>query len=120
MTKKSAVLCLLKSVLLAYVLTGLLILAGGWISYKMDLSDKILNLMVIFIYICVNMFSGIYMGRKLQNKRYIWGMLAGLSYAAILIIISIVVPGGTSGIDLDGICAILLCMAGGSLGGIVS
>lgn len=120
MTKKATVCSFLAALLIAYALTGLLVLLSAWITYKMNLSDKAVGFMVVFIYIIVNVIAGLYIGKKLKKKQFLWGMLSGALYALILFLISVVLTGGVANIAASGLCTMLLSAGGGTLGGMIS
>lgn len=109
-----------KALLIAYVITGLLVIFTAWITYKMSFSDREINLFVTFIYIIANGIGGLYIGKCMGYRRFMWGMLAGVMYVLILFIVSIICTGGFAGISLDGVCAAALCIAGGTFGGMIS
>lgn len=120
MSKGNLAIHMLVAVIIAYVLTGILILAAGFVSFKLDLSDRAIGFMVVFIYIFVNAVAGLYIGHRCEKRRFFFGMLEGLLYGAILLVVSVAFSGGTANIAVDGLCSLLLCAGGGTLGGMIS
>ena len=120
MCKGRLIIDMIKALVLAYIITGLLVLLTAWITYKFNLSDKTIGLLVTGIYIFVTAIAGLIMGKRVKSKQYLWGMLTGIAYVVILCVISIIITKGFNGVSADGLSTLLLCMAGGTLGGMIS
>lgn len=120
MSRNKFILTLIKALAIAYIITGLLVFVTAWISYKMDFADKEINLFVTFIYIISNSVAGLYMGKCMKEKGFAWGALCGAIYGAFLMLVSVVISGGAVALSLDGLCALLLSIAGGTFGGMIS
>ncbi|MDE6674756.1 MAG: TIGR04086 family membrane protein, partial [Acetatifactor sp.] len=94
------VLFLLKSLLFSYILTGSLLLLLALLLYKADLSQKVVSICIIVIYVLATFFAGFITGRKLKNRKFLWGALMGAAYFLVLVVISLAVnrqPGVLSG-----------------------
>lgn len=114
------VLFLLKSLLFSYILTGSLLLLLALLLYKADLSQKVVSVCIIIIYVLATFFAGFITGRKLKNRKFLWGALMGAAYFLVLVAISLAVnrqPGVFSGSFLT---TLVLCSGGGMLGGMLS
>lgn len=114
------VLFLLKSLLFSYILTGSLLLLLALLLYKADLSQKVVSICIIVIYVLATFFAGFITGRKLKNRKFLWGALMGAAYFLVLVVISLAVnrqPGVLSGSFLT---TLVLCSGGGMLGGMFS
>ena len=114
------VLFLLKSLLFSYILTGSLLLLLALLLYKADLSQKVVSICIIVIYVLATFFAGFITGRKLKNRKFLWGALMGAAYFLVLVVISLAVnrqPGVLSGSFLT---TLILCSGGGMLGGMFS
>lgn len=111
---------MLKGVLLAYIITGVILLLLALLLYKCNLSEQIINVGIIIAYVLSVFASGFYMGKKMKNKRYLWGLLAGTVYFVLLFVVSLVVNREFSGIQGGFLTTMLLCLGGGMLGGMVS
>lgn len=114
------VLFLLKSLLFSYILTGGLLLLLALLLYKADLSQKLVSIGIIVIYVLATFFAGFITGKRLKNKRFLWGALMGAAYFVVLAVISLIVnrqPGILSGSFLT---TLILCCGGGMLGGMIS
>jgi putative membrane protein (TIGR04086 family) len=109
-----------KVVLIQYILTALMILIMGFIMYKLKLDDGKISVGVIAMYIIINFIGGFLMGKKMQNKKLAWGILAGTIYFGILLVLACVFTkeafGGTAGT----VRVMLICICSGAAGGMVA
>ena len=109
-----------KALLAAYIVTGLGLLILAFALYKFGLSTNATELGVVFIYILSTAVGGLFLGKCVERRRFLWGMLLGLVYVLVLILVSCIARGNMSGIAESGISVLILCLAGGTLGGILS
>ncbi len=119
-TEEFPALFLLKSLLFSYILTGGLLLLLALLLYKAGLSQKIVSVCIILIYVIATFFAGFITGKKLQNRKFLWGALMGVVYFVVLVVISLIVnrqPGVLSGSFAT---TLILCGGGGMLGGMLS
>lgn len=59
------------------------------------------------------------LGKKMKEKKFLWGLFLGMAYFLILLIISLLANGGVKG-DLGNLfLTMALCMSGGMLGGML-
>ena len=101
-------------------MTGLCILILAFSLYKFGLSENAIELGVTFIYILSTAIGGLFLGKCVEHRRFLWGMLLGLVYVFVLMFVSCIAHGGVGGICESGLSTMLLCLAGGTLGGILS
>lgn len=111
---------MIKSLLAAYIITGVLLLALALLLYKLRLSESAVNVGIIAVYVISCFLGGFLEGKMMKTRRFLWGSLLGLLYFAILAAISLAVSQSFSGSSSHFITALILCMAGGTLGGMVS
>lgn len=108
---------LLVSLLGSYLVTLPALLLLAFLLYQFKLGDQTAQIGVIVIYLGATFFGGCLTGRKLHTRKYLWGMFSGAMYFAILCAVSICMPVETSQMGSGFISALLLCVAGGTLGG---
>ena len=85
---------------------------------KMDIKEEHLNVFSMIIYFVSTFVMGFISGRVSKEKKYIWGMIAGFSYFVIMIMLSVLIE-DTS--ERTGVLkALILCLAGGTFGGMLS
>ena len=109
------VLFLLKCLLFAYALTGALLMLLSLLLFKAGLGEKTVSVAIIVIYV-----SGFLAGKKMKNRKFVWGLLEGISYFLILAVISFAAgeDAVTSGNSF--FTTLVLCSGGGMLGGMLS
>ena len=76
-TERTPVIFLLKSLLFSYILTGALLVILAFLLYKLNLSEKIVSAAIIVIYVAATFFAGFMTGKKIRNRRFLWGLLEG-------------------------------------------
>lgn len=109
-----------KALIVAYIVTGLGLLILAFALYKLGLRENVTELGVIFIYILSTSIGGLLLGKHVECRRFLWGMILGLVYVLVLMLVSCIAHGGIGGICEKGFTTLLLCLAGGTLGGILS
>lgn len=114
------VLFLLKSLLFSYILTGGLLLLLALLLYKADLSQKAVSISIIVIYVLATFFVGFITGKKLKNRRFLWGALMGAAYFVVLVLISLAVNRQPGILSNSFVTTLILCCGGGMLGGMIS
>ena len=100
-----------KGLILSYLLTIIMLFITAVVVYKVGISDKVLGILVVVIYIVATFAGGFVTGRKVREKRFLWGMVYGLSVLF------------TGSGDREGIAVItkcIMCVAGGMLGAMLS
>lgn len=97
----------------------LLLLISAFAVYKFNCSSGIIDLFVILIYVLSAFAGGFTGGKLIKERKFLWGLLIGTVYACIIIIVSLANHGGVSLFSVNGITSLLLCMAGGTLGGML-
>ena len=117
---QDAAVRLIKSLLAAYIVTGLLLLLLALLLYKLQLSESVVNIGIIAIYVAACFLGGFLEGKMMQTRKFLWGGAIGRLYLAVLAIISLAVGQGFSGSSSHFVTTLILCMAGGTLGGMVS
>lgn len=114
------VLFLLKSLLFSYILTGSLLLLLALLLYKANLSQKVVSICIIVIYVLATFFAGFITGKKLKNRRFLWGALMGAAYFLVLVVISLAVNRQPGILSSSFLTTLILCCGGGMLGGMLS
>lgn len=111
---------LLKTLLFSYILTGVLLALLAFLLYKMGLGEKTVAIAIIFIYVAATFFGGFVAGKKLKNRKFLWGLLMGAAYFLVLAAVSL--SAGETGLQLGNsfLTTLVLCTAGGMLGGMLS
>lgn len=119
-TQDKKFLSALLILVLSYVLTACLLLLLAFILYKFRISESIVNIAVIVIYISVTFAAGFIAGKYYKVKKFLWGLVLGSVYFLILILVSLI--GGVSDAVIGSgvVTTWILCAGGGMLGGMLS
>ena len=117
---KSRAMDMMKAVLLSYGITILLLLIVSFLMLQFGISGGVAGIAIIAIYIIASFGGGFYMGKHVEQKRYIWGLLIALIYFMVYILISLFVKGDSPVIFMDYIKTLLILCLGGMIGGMLS
>ncbi len=111
---------LMKSLLFSYILTAGLLLLLALLLYKLGLSEGVVAIAIVVIYVVSTFFAGFMTGKKLQNKKFLWGLLMGCAYFVVLALVSLVINHSGAALGDSFFTTFILCAAGGMLGGMIS
>ncbi|MCM1113832.1 MAG: TIGR04086 family membrane protein [Muribaculum sp.] len=113
-------LFLLKSLLFSYILTAGLLLLLAFVLFKLELSERPVAVAIIVIYVVATFFAGFVTGKKLGNRKFLWGLLMGAAYFVVLALVSLAVRQSPDALGNSFFTTMALCAGGGMLGGMVS
>ncbi len=118
--KENPAAILVASLFVMYVLSGLLLFLLALLLYKMELGETVVKIAIILIYIVAGMTGGLIMGKRLKDRKFLWGLLVGCCYFLLLFIISAIVKQGVGLDAVKVITTMILCAASGMAGGMIS
>ena len=81
-------------VFIMFIISALLLLLLALLLYRLELSEAVVKVAVIVIYIITGLTGGILMGKKIRDKKFLWGFVAGTVYFGILFAVSLIIKGG--------------------------
>jgi putative membrane protein (TIGR04086 family) len=110
--RSSNILFLLKCLLFSYILTGGFLLLLALFLYKFQLSEKIVSIAIIVIYVMT--------GKRMGSRKFLWGLAVGLAYFAVMALISLAVNHEFKDLGTHFFTTLSICAAGGMLGGMLS
>ena len=111
---------ILKCLLLSYLLTTGLLLLLALLLYRFELTEKVVSVCIIGIYILVTFLAGFLAGKREGSRKFLWGLLLGGLYFLILIVISRTVNQGMGEVGGNFFTVLILCCGSGMLGGMLS
>lgn len=114
-----AALCL-TGLLVSYLITIAALVIFAFFLYKLRLGDEAMKAGVMVIYILATLAGGFFMGKKVMQKKYVWGLVMGALYFLVLWGVSLCIPQSQGDIGMNAFVAFVMCLAGGMLGGMVS
>ena len=110
----------MKCMLAAYLLTAGLLLLLALMLYRFGLSEKVVSICIILIYIAVTFLAGFIAGKRVGEKKFLWGLVMGCVYFLILMTVSLIVNRGIEEPISRMATVFMLCSGSGMLGGMLS
>lgn len=120
MQKNIKVIWWIKSLLASYIVTGILLLVLTFFMYKFELNEKIVSAAIVGIYVVSTLIGGMIIGKLTKSKRYLWGMVLGIIYFVLLLLITLGVYRTPNGDSVSIVTSLILCAGGGMTGGMIS
>ena len=114
------VIFITKCMLVAYILTAGLLLLLAFMLYRFGLSEKVVSLCIIGIYIVVTFAAGLIAGKRAGKRKFLWGLVMGIAYYVVLVIVSMIVNRGLQDVAGNMATVFFLCAGSGMLGGMIS
>ena len=111
---------LLKSLLFSYILTGVMLVLLAFLLYKFGLSEKVVSIAIIVIYVAATVFAGFVTGKRMNSIRFLWGLFMGSAYFLVLTAVSFCMGEGGIQVGNSLLTTMVLCAGGGMLGGMLS
>lgn len=112
------------TLIVMYVISGMLLLLLALLLYNLELSEATIKIGVIAIYIISGFAGGFLIGKQMQDKKYLWGLFAGGIYFLLLFVLSLLVKQGMGEIlAFDAVrilTTLVLCAVSGMAGGMIS
>ncbi len=118
--EKGLIMVLVKSLVLAYILTAIVLFLLAFLLYKVRLSEKTVSICIIATYATATFLAGFLAGKKMKKMKFLWGLVLGLAYFVILAVISLIGGRSETMFGKDFVTTLLLCAGGGMLGGMIS
>lgn len=118
--KQSRGTILVKALFISYVITGIILLILAFIMYKAEPPNMFISAGVVFAYIFSAFVGGMIVGKRTQEKRFLWGIISGVLYFSIIFAVSILMNKDIVSQLGSTITVFITCGFGGMLGGMLS
>jgi len=113
-------LVLLKGLLFSYIITAFMLLILAFVMLKLDIPSIVISGGINFAYIISAFVGGFFTGRKVEQKKFIWGILMGVLYFVVLLLISLMMN-RVSPIPIGNLVTVfIISVLSGMLGGMIS
>lgn len=112
------IMCTMKVLLVSYIFTGILMVLLAMILCKLDLSEPKVDIGIMLIYVMSTLLGGYGVGKLVEVQKYLWGMILGISYFVMLLIVTLCITKSLG--DANIVSTLLICMGGGTVGGMVA
>lgn len=119
-SQSTKMLQVLKAVVFSYLITIFLLLIIALLMLQAGLAGSAVAAAVIITYILSVFVGSFYLGKHVDEKRFIWGLIAAVVYFCIYVIISLVISDNEAIQIGDYIKAFLVMAFSGMLGGMLS
>jgi putative membrane protein (TIGR04086 family) len=103
-----------------FIVSGLLLLLLAAVLYKLEPGEAFIRIGVIMVYVLSGVAGGFLLGKIKKEKKYLWGLLAGVLYFAVLFAVSAAVKGGLDMETGKVVTTLVLCAAAGMVGGMLA
>ena len=117
--EKIPVLALAKCLLGAYIATLLLLCLLAFLLYKLHLTEGMVSIAISAIYVATTFMAGLLAGKRMQTRKFFWGALIGAVYFIVLATVSVLVKTPETSLGNSFWTTLVLCVAGGTLGGMI-
>lgn len=120
MERGTQVFQIMKALLASYIVTGILLFVVTFFLYKFEWDEQMVTAGIIVIYVVSTFVGGFILGKIKKARKFLWGLVMGVLYFALLFLISFGVYRSFDGNGTDVITTLLLCAGGGMLGGMLA
>ena len=117
--KNPTALTYVKCLLVSYLVTAGLLLVLAFVMYRLHVSKQAVDIVIILIYIMGAFLAGFLAGGRVQERKFLFGLMMGGAFFAGLLLVTLLVKGGTDGGIGKIFTTFCLCTGGGMLGGMV-
>ncbi len=111
---------ILKETLIQMIISVVLVAAAAFVVLKISPSAAVIKVIILAIYGISSFIGGFILGKVMEKKKFLWGMAAGAIYFSIIILVALIIKGninaGTIGIS----SGIIVSLATGTIGGMLS
>ena len=118
--KSNPLAAIFVSLFAMFIVSGILLLLLALLLYKLQLSETVVKIGIVVIYVIAGLSGGILLGKTMKEKKFIWGLVAGLLYFAVLFLASALAKGGFHMEPARVLTTLILCGVSGMAGGMIS
>ena len=108
------------SLLGGYGITFLGIVIISMLLLFFQISEDMVDIGIMAIYVLACLGGGFIIGKRTKSRKFLWGMVSGVIYFAILLVVSFLVQSSMNNIGNDLVTVMLMCIGSGTLGGMIS
>jgi putative membrane protein (TIGR04086 family) len=111
---------ILKGLLLSYIITAFILLILAFLMLKLDLSGMIISGGINFAYIISAFAGGFFVGKKVEQKKFLWGLIMGVFYFVVVLLVSLMMN-SVAPLSLGSLLTVFVISSlSGMLGGMIS
>ena len=91
----------------------------AFLLYKLHLTEGIVTIAISAIYVVTTFTAGFFAGKRMETRKFLWGALVGAAYFVILAVVSLLIKTPETSLGNSFWTTMVLCVAGGTLGGML-
>lgn len=110
----------IKGLILSYAITGVLLAILAFLVFQFGLSESITDVSITAIYVVVTFLGAFIVGKRVKERKFLWGFLLGLLYIVIISAVAIALGQAFDVTSTANLSTVALCIGGGLLGGMLS
>lgn len=110
----------IKAMILGYFLSAAALCVLAFLMYQFEVKETHLRLGILMVYVASCLVGGMYIGRKMKKRQYLWGLMVGLFYFSVHMAGVIALESVTPERIVPITALALLCMGSGMMGGAIS
>ena len=114
------IMWMVKALLAAYVVTGILLIILALALYKFELNEGAVTAGVTAVYLISTFTGGLVVGILAKVRRFLWGIVLGILYFALLLLVTVGIYRTFHGSSTEILVIFALCAGGGMAGGMIS
>lgn len=114
------IMWIVKALLAAYVVTGILLVILALALYKFELNEGAVTAGVTAVYLISTFTGGLVVGKLAKVRRFLWGIVLGILYFALLLLVTVGIYRTFHGSSTEILVTFALCAGGGMAGGMIS
>ena len=114
------IMWMVKALLAAYVVTGILLIILALALYKFELNEGAVTAGVTAVYLISTFIGGLVVGKLAKVRRFLWGIVLGILYFALLLLVTVGIYRTFHGSSTEILVTFALCAGGGMAGGMIS
>lgn len=109
-----------KILLAMYAVTAGLLFLLAVLVQRLQLESSGISIGICVVYVISCFIGGFFAGKVQRSKKFIWGILMGLMYVIIMLVVTLITKQGFASSVSDFVVNLLLCLGGGMIGGMIS
>lgn len=108
-----------KAFVISALITAVLLLLCAYLMLKTGVGEQVLGVLLAGVDALAAFAGGVYLGRKAGKQKFLWGLIFGVLYFLIYLLLAFLANGPA--LRMESLLKSLLVMAaGGMIGGMVS
>lgn len=113
-------MAILKDTLLEMLVSVILLLIAAFVVLKISPSAMVIKIIVLGIYAVSSFVGGFILGKVMDKRKFLWGMISGAVYFIIIMLVAFIVNGNVGAGSINVISGLVASVVAGMLGGMVS